>query len=68
MEEQSNVRCTLKTVQDCGRELAKLIRLSRSGRLDTQDLSRYANALQILTRILEGGELEARIAALEAKQ
>lgn len=60
-------RMKLQTVNDCSVALATLIREARSGLLSTESLSRYANALQVLARLIDGGELEARIEALEAQ-
>lgn len=62
------VRLPLDTSRDCQRALAKLIRRSLAGELDPQNLSRFANAIMILARLIEGGQLEDRIAALEAAQ
>lgn len=59
------LRVPLATIQDVRRELARLYRDARSGRRDVVDASRLANMLALLARIIEGGELEARICALE---
>lgn len=61
------VRLRLDTSRDCQRALARLIRGTLAGAIPTQDLSRYANAIAVLARLIEGGDLEARIEALEAK-
>lgn len=61
------VRLPLDTSRDCQRALAKLIRRALAGEMDTTSLSRYANAIMILARLIEGGQLEDRIAALEAR-
>lgn len=60
-------RAKLATATDVSRELAKLYREARSGRVDVADASRLANMLSILARILTDSELEARIEALERK-
>ena len=62
-----NVRMKLDTANDCQRALARLIRAALAGSIETQDLSRYANALMILSRIMADSDLEARIEALEAR-
>lgn len=61
------VRLPLDTSRDCQRALAKLIRRALAGEMETSDLSRYANAIMVLARLIEGGQLEDRIAALEAR-
>lgn len=63
------VRLPLDTTRDCARALARLIRRALADELTTADLSRYANAIMILSRIIEGGELAAineRLDAIEA--
>ena len=40
--------------------------LASAGQMEVQDASRLANILQILARVLETSDLEARIEALEA--
>jgi hypothetical protein len=40
-------------------------RQARDGERDTQDFSRLANGLSILGRLIEGGNLERRLEALE---
>ncbi|MDP1680966.1 MAG: hypothetical protein Q8L39_04240 [Burkholderiales bacterium] len=65
MENQPMKRVTLKTISDISRELSKVYREARNGRLDTADLGRYANALAILSRITLDADLETRVAALE---
>ena len=47
------------------RELARLYREARAGELDVAAASRLANVLQILGRMIEGSEIEARVEALE---
>ena len=58
-------RLRLNTVDLVRRELVKLYRDGRDGRRDTQDVSRLANVLALIGRMIEGGDLERRIAALE---
>lgn len=64
------VRMPLETTRDAQRALARLIRRTLQGELATADLSRYANALMILVRIIEGGDLAAineRLDAIEQR-
>lgn len=60
------LRLPLATIQDVRRELARIYRDGKSGAREIADVSRLANVLQILCRVIEGGELEQRIAKLEA--
>lgn len=62
------VRLPLDTSRDCQRALARLIRKTLAGEIETTDLSRYANALMVLARLIEGGDIERRIEALEAQR
>lgn len=62
------LRLPLKTLDDLQRELARLYRGAKSGTIAVADASRLANILQILGRLIEGADLERRIAALEANQ
>lgn len=64
---KKTVRVRLDSSRDCQRALARLIRGTLAGNIATQDLSRYANAIAVLARLIEGGDLEGRIVALEAK-
>jgi hypothetical protein len=47
------------------RELAKIYREARAGVRETADVSRLANVLSILGRLIEAGELEQRLERLE---
>ena len=60
------LRLPLASAGDVARELARLYRQARAGQMEVQDASRLANILQILARVLETSDLEARIEALEA--
>ena len=57
----------LETSPRVRRELARVYADARQARLDPRDASRLANVLAILARLIEGGELEARLAELEQK-
>ena len=58
----------LSKISDISRELRRIYRLSRTGELPTQDLSRYANVLMIMTHILRDDDLELRLELLEQAQ
>jgi hypothetical protein len=62
------VRCPLNTIEDVRAELARLYREGKGGKRDVTDVSRLANVLSILGRLIEGSEQERRIEALEAQQ
>ena len=49
------------------RELARLYGEARSGALAVGDASKLANVLQILGRMIETGDLEARLEELERR-
>lgn len=60
-------RAKLSTVSDVSKELAKLYREARSGRIDVADASKLSNILSILSRMLTDSELEARVEELEKR-
>lgn len=60
-------RAKLATVRDVQGQLARLYREARSGTISTQDATRLASILGLLGRMIGDGDLEDRIAALEAK-
>ncbi|PTU32529.1 hypothetical protein CJD38_06205 [Stenotrophobium rhamnosiphilum] len=64
---KQSARARLGTATEVSRELAKLYREARSGKIDVADASRLANMLSILSRILSDSELEARIERLEQR-
>lgn len=59
------LRMKLASMKDLTKELGRLYRETRAGRIDTQDASRMANMLAILGRLIEGSDMEARVEALE---
>ena len=61
----ANRRFRLATVRGCRRELAAVYAEARQNRLDWQSAARAASILAILSRMIEGSELEARLDALE---
>ena len=59
------VRLKLETARDLHKALARLIRASLGGVIDTADLGRYANAIAVLARIVNDSEFESRLDKLE---
>lgn len=49
-------------------ELSAVYREARTGKLDVAAATKLCFMLQVLAKIIEGGELEQRIEALEAAQ
>lgn len=60
-------RARLATVGDCQSQAARLFREARSGILPVQDAARLANILALISRMIEGGEFEKRLEALEER-
>jgi hypothetical protein len=62
-------RIKLETLGDVKRELAAVYREARApgGTLDWQDCGRAANTLHILARLIEGSEIEQRLAEIERR-
>mgnify|MGYP000947039569 FL=1 len=59
------MRLKLKTIDDVKMEMARLYREGKAGLRDVADVSRLANVLALLGRLIEGSDLEKRIAAIE---
>jgi hypothetical protein len=59
------LRCKLSTCRDVRGELARLYREGKSGKRDVAEVSRLANVLSILGRLIEGADIELRIEKLE---
>ena len=59
------LRLKLNSIDDVKAEMARLYREGKAGQRDVQDVSRLANVLALLARMIESGDLERRIAALE---
>ena len=57
----------LDTAADVKRECASLCRAGRRGDIPAQDASRLANVLNLLLRVIEGADLEKRMAAIEQR-
>lgn len=62
------LRLPLKTMDDVKAELARLYREGKARRRDIAEVSKLANVLSILGRLIEGTELVTRIEALETKR
>lgn len=58
-------RMKLETVQNVRRELARIYREARRGELKVETASRLAYLLDLMSRMIERSDLEARIVALE---
>jgi len=65
--QKGRYRCSLDTMSDVKREMAKVYREARSGIVDVQDATKLTWCLQAVSKIIEGSDLEKRIEALEAK-
>lgn len=61
-------RAKLDTLQDVRREMAKVYREARSGLVDVQDATKLTWCLQAIGKVIEGGDLEKRVEALENKE
>jgi hypothetical protein len=64
---QKRLRLPLKTMDQVKAELARLYREGKARQRDIGDVSKLANVLGILGRLIEADEYAARIAALEEK-
>jgi hypothetical protein len=60
-------RIRLDSLDRVRREMAKLYVEAKQGGRDVQDASRLANILSMIGRLIEGGELEKRLQALEER-
>lgn len=61
------LRLPLRTVDEVRLEIARLYREGKSGRRDVTDVSKLANVLAILGRLIEGSETLARLAQIEER-
>ena len=64
---EPRLRLKLRTMDDVKAELARLYREGKAGRRAIADVSKLANVLGILGRLIEGVDLEARLGALEER-
>jgi hypothetical protein len=58
----------LEAAADVKREAGKLYRAARRGEIAAADASRLASMLALILKVIEGADLEARIATLEQTQ
>ena len=58
-------RPVLQTLPDVRREMARVYRQMRHGRIDTQDATRMTYVLTQIAKIIQVSELDARIEAVE---
>lgn len=58
----------LATIDDCRREMARVYRDARTGQTETADASRLVYMLTSIAKMIEIGQLEQRLNALEGKQ
>lgn len=61
-------RQRLDTMDRVRRAAAQLFREGRDGLRDVSDVSKLVNVLAVIGRMIEGSELEERLAALERRQ
>jgi hypothetical protein len=61
-------RHRLDTLPRCRREVARLYAEAREGKLDAQTATRLASIVALAARLIEGAELEERIARLERQK
>jgi hypothetical protein len=61
------LRLRLNTAEDVRKEIARLYREGKAGARDVSDVSRLANVLAVLGRMIETSDLEQRIELLETK-
>ncbi len=64
----TRVRCRLDTVDAVQLEMARLYREGKAGTRDVADVSRLANVLSLMARMIEGADWERRLAQLEAQK
>lgn len=62
------LRLRLNSIDDVKKEMARLYREGKTGRRDVGNVSRLANVLALMGRLIEGSQLEARMDALERAQ
>lgn len=66
-KQRKYARIPLRTIGEVQAEAGRIYRLARSGQMDSAECSRLASVLALISRMIEGGELEKRIAALEER-
>lgn len=59
------LRLKLQTIDDVRAEMARLYREGKAGTRDVGEVSKLANVLALLGRMIEGSDIEKRLAELE---
>ena len=59
------LRLKLATIDDVKTELARIYREGKAGTRDVAEVSKLANVLALLGRMIEGSDIEKRLAELE---
>ena len=62
------IRCKLDSVADVKAEACKLYRAVRAKEIDASEAGKLAYLLQIIAKLAETADLEAKIAALESAE
>lgn len=66
--QKASPRLRLDTVADVRRELRRVYIDARNGGIGTTEATKYAYLLDLMSRMIERTDLEARIEALEARR
>lgn len=61
-------RVRLDSLSDCRKEAARQYRRALEGEVKIEDMSRLINALALIGRMIDGGQWEDRLLALEGKR
>ncbi len=64
---RKRIRCKLDTVSDVKAEACKLYRAVRAKEIDASEAGKLAYLLQIIAKLAETADLEAKLIALEAR-
>jgi len=56
---------SLNRVEDVLREARRIYRMARCGELETTDMGRYINVLQVMVNIMRDSSMETRLKELE---
>ena len=64
---RKRIRCKLDSVSDVKAEACKLYRLVRSGEIEASEAGKLAYLLQIIAKLAETADLEAKLIELEAR-
>lgn len=64
---RKRIRCKLDSVSGVKAEACKLYRLVRSGEIEASEAGKLAYLLQIIAKLAETADLEAKLVELEAR-